>query len=131
MARGKSAKRSARPQRPRSPPPGYSHGEAPVRPSLALRLKPGWRVAGAGAFADAAGARLDVSAELPPGAELVATVPALARADPQRLSAPERELARHARLVLPAGADAARLLPRVARWAAVQDAALSPQVSLP
>ncbi len=127
MARRKTAKS----KRSRSPPPGYSHGEAAVRPSLALRLKPGWRVAGAGAFADAAGARLEVAAGLPPGAELVPVVPALARADPQRLSAPERELARHARLVLPAGSDAARLLPVVKRWASVEDAGLAPRVSLP
>lgn len=118
-------------KRPRSAPPGYSHGEASVRPGLALRLKPGWRVAGPAAFADASGTRLDVAVELPPGAEIVPTVPALAAADLQQLSAPERELARHAQLILPAGADAAKHLPVVRRWAAVEDAQLPPQVSLP
>jgi hypothetical protein len=110
---------------------GYSQGEAKVRPSLSIRLKPGWRIAGPGEFADAGGARLYVAADLPARAELVPTVPALAAADPKRLSAPERELARHVQLILPAGADAAKLLPVVRRWAAVDDARLPPQVSLP
>jgi hypothetical protein len=110
---------------------GYSHGEAKVRPSLSLRLRPGWRLAAPDGFADTAGARLYVAADLPAGAELVPTVPALAAADPQRLAAPERELARHVQLVLPAGADAAKLLPVVRRWAAIEDAQLPPRVSLP
>jgi hypothetical protein len=110
---------------------GYSQGEAKVRPSLALRLRPGWRVAAPAEFADAAGAKLYVAADLPRGAELVPTVPALAAADPARLSAPERELARHVQLILPAGADAEQLLAVVRRWAAVEDAGLPPRVSLP
>jgi len=119
----------AKRRQPRSP--GYSQGEASVRPSLSIRLRPGWRLAGPGEFADAAGAPLHVAADLPPGAELVPTVPALATADPKRLSAPERELARHVQLILPAGTDAAKLLPVVRRWASVEDAQLPPRVSLP
>jgi hypothetical protein len=41
----------------------------------------------------------------------VPTVSALATADPKRLSAPERELARHVQLVLALGVDAAKLVP--------------------
>jgi hypothetical protein len=119
----------AKRRQPRSP--GYSQGEAPVRPSLSIRLRPGWRLAGPGEFADTAGARLYVAADLPTGAELVPTVPAAASADPKRLSAPERELARHVQLVLPAGANAAKLLPVVKRWASVEDAQVPPSVSLP
>jgi hypothetical protein len=111
--------------------PGYSQGEARVRPSLSLRLRPGWRLAAPGEFAETGGARLHVAADLPPGAELVPTVPALAAADPKRLSAPERELARHVQLVLPSGVDAAKLLPVVRRWACVEHAQLPPQISLP
>lgn len=118
-------------KRPQTRSPGYSQGEAPVRPSLSIRLRPGWRLDAPDAFADAAGARLDVAADLPPGAALVPTVPALARADPKRLSPPERELARHAQLILPTGSDAAKLLPVVRRWVAVEDAQLPPRVSLP
>jgi hypothetical protein len=44
---------------------------------------------------------------------------------------PERELARHVQLILPAGADVAKLLVVVKRWPAVEDARLPPQVSLP
>ena len=118
-------------KRRQPPSPGYSQGEASVRPSLSIRLRPGWRLAGPGELADAAGARLYVAADLPRGAELAPTVPALAAADPQRLSAPERELARHVQLILPAGADAAKLLPVVKHWASVEDAQLPPRVSLP
>jgi len=118
-------------KRRRPPSPGYSQGEAGVRPSLSLRLRPGWRVAAPAEFAGAGGARLDVAADLPPGAGLAPTVPALAAADPKRLSAPERELARHVQLVLPAGVDAAKLLPVVKRWACVEEAQLPPQISLP
>jgi hypothetical protein len=118
-------------KRPRATSAGYSRGEAKVRPSLSIRLRPGWHIAGPGEFADAGGARLYVAADLPARAELVPTVPALAATDPKRLSAPERELARHVQLILPAGADAAKLLPVVRRWAAVEDAQLAPQVSLP
>ena len=119
------------PKRRRATSAGYSRGEAKVRPSLSLRLNPGWRIVGPAELVDAAGTRLLVAADLPAGAELVPTVPALAAADLKRLSAPERELARHVQLILPAGADAARLLPAVRRWAAVEDAQLAPQVSLP
>ena len=118
-------------KRRQPPSPGYSQGEASVRPSLSLRLRPGWRLAAPGEFADAGGAKLYVAAELPRGAELVPTVPALAAADPARLSAPERELARHIQLILPRGADAAKLLPVVKRWACVEDAQLPPRISLP
>lgn len=126
---GKAKRSVAKRRQTRSP--GYSQGEAPVRPSLSIRLRPGWRLDAPDSFADAAGARLDVAADLPPGAELVPTVPALASADPKRLSAPERELARHAQLILPMGSDAAKLLPVVRRWASVEDAQLPPRVSLP
>jgi hypothetical protein len=118
-------------KRRQPPSPGYSQGKASVRPSLSLRLRPGWRLAGPGEFADASGAPLHVAADLPRGAELVPTVPALAAADPKRLSAPERELARHVQLILPAGADPAKLLPAVKRWASVEDVRLPPDVSLP
>jgi len=118
-------------KRRQPPSPGYSQGEANVRPSLSIRLRPGWRLAAPGEFDDATGARLHVAADLPPGAELVPTVPALATADPKRLSAPERELARHVQLILPAGTDAAKLLKVVKRWASVEDVQVPPSVSLP
>lgn len=118
-------------KRPQPRSPGYSQGEASVRPSLSLRLRRGWRLAAPGEFADAGGARLYVAADLPPGAELVPTVPALAAADPKGLSTPERELARHVQLILPSGVDAAKLLPVVKRWASVEDAQVPPRISLP
>jgi hypothetical protein len=110
---------------------GYHQGEASVLPSISIVLRRGWRIAAPGVLADAAGMQLDVAADLPPGAEFVATAPTLAAADPTRLSAPERELARHVQLILPAGADVAKLLVVVKRWPAVEDARLPPQVSLP
>ena len=112
-------------KRRQPPSPGYSQGEASVRPSLSASAPAGVAARRAGRVRRR-GAPLHVAADLPRGAELVPTVPALAAADPKRLSAPERELARHVQLILPAGADPAKLLPAVKRWASVEDVRLPP-----
>jgi hypothetical protein len=116
------------------PPPGFAHAEAPVDlpPAIAATLKAGWRiVAERGAFEDATGERLKFAAELPAGSRVVYTVPTLAVADPAGLSAPERELARHVRIILPRDADAARLLPEVRRWPCIERAQVAPRPALP
>jgi hypothetical protein len=113
---------------------GYTHGEAPPAStrSLALTLKPGWWFdAAAGEFVSARGARTRIADELPAGSRLVATAPAVAKLSPLQRSAPERELARHVRLLLPADADDEACLRLVQRWEAVERAARPPQVSLP
>jgi hypothetical protein len=118
----------------RTPPPGFAHAEAPadVAPAIAATLKAGWRVAAErGAFESARGERLDVAAALPGGSRVVYTVPALAAADVAALSAPERELARHILIVLPPGADAAKLVPAVRSWTCIERAQVAPRPALP
>jgi hypothetical protein len=116
------------------PPPGFAHAGSPadLPPCIAAILKAGWRLAGeAGAFESAAGERLDFAPELPAGSRVVYTVSSLATADPARLSAPERELARHVRIILTRDADVAQVLARVQRWACIERAQVAPQAALP
>ena len=113
---------------------GFTHGEAPPAPtrSLALTLKPGWWFdARTGEFVSARGARTRIADQLPPGSRLVPTAPAVAKLSPPQRSAPERELARHVQLLLPADADDEACLRLVQGWDAVEKAARPPRVSLP
>jgi hypothetical protein len=113
---------------------GFTHGEAPPAStrSLALTLKPGWWYdADAAAFVSPSGERMPVADRLPPGSRLVVSAPAVAKTSPAQRSAPERELARHVSLLLPAEADPDACM-RIARaWEGVDKAAWPPQVSLP
>jgi hypothetical protein len=113
---------------------GFTHGEAPPAStrSLALTLKPGWWYdADAGAFVSARGERLPMADRLPAGSRLTVSAPAIAKLPPARRSAPERELARHVRLLLPAAADPEACLRMAQGWEAVDQATWPPQVSLP
>ena len=85
---------------------GYTHGEAPPAPTRAL-------VADAQARMVVRRARRRVRVrrrrraarsrtDCPPGSRLVPTAPAVAKMKPAQRSAPERELARHVQLLLPA-----------------------------
>lgn len=115
-------------------PRGYTHAEAPAEllRYLSLRLKTGWRFdRGSGQFVSATGQRLSVRDLLPKGSEIVPHVPALAEADPAKLTEAERELARYFQLILPKGATPEHHLQVVKRWDAVEEATLPPQVSLP
>lgn len=113
---------------------GYTHGEAPPGPTraLALTLKSGWWFdARTGELVSGRGERTPVTDRLPAGSRLVPTAPAVAKLPPAKRSAPERELARHVQLLLPADADVESCLRLVQSWDAVEKAARPPQVSLP
>jgi hypothetical protein len=113
---------------------GFTHGEAPpaLSGALALTLKPGWWFdAESGAFVSATGERMPATDQLPAGCRLVATAPAVAKVTPAQRSAPERELARHLMLLLPAKADTQALVRLAQGWKAVEKVARPPQVSLP
>ena len=99
---------------------------------LSLKLKTGWRFdPDRGEFVSAAGPRFSVRNELPKGSSIVPVVPALAKADPGKLSDAELDLAHFFQLILPKGATPKHYLPVVKRWEAVEEATLPPQVSLP
>lgn len=113
---------------------GFTHGKAPAALSraLALTLKPGWWFdAQAGAFVSATGERTPAADQLPPGCRLVPTAPEIAKLAPAERSAPERDLARHVMLLLPAAADAQALARLAQSWPAVEKVTQPPQVSLP
>lgn len=113
---------------------GHTHGEAPAAllRYLSLKLKPGWRFdRSRGQFVAAGGESLSVRDQLPKGSEIVPIAPALADADPAKLSDAERDLARYFQLILPKGATPEQYRRVVKRWDAVAEATLPPQVSLP
>jgi hypothetical protein len=115
-------------------PRGHTHAEAPAEllRSLSLKLKTGWRFdPGLGQFVSASGKRLSILDQLPEGSEIVPTAPALAKANPAKLSKAERDLARCFQLILPKGATPKQNLRVVKRWDAVEEVILPPQVSLP
>ena len=115
-------------------PRGYTHGEAPagLPRALSLKLKSGWRFnPSGGQFVSTSGERLSVLDQLPKGSEIVPTVPALAKADPAKLSEAERDLARYVQLILPKGATPQQHLEVIKRWDAVEAVTLPPEISLP
>jgi hypothetical protein len=105
-------------------PRGYTHATAPAEllRSLSLKLKSGWRFDRSGKqFVSADGQRLSVLDQLPKGSDIVPTVPALAKANPAKLSDAERELARYFQLILPKGATPEHNLQVVKHWDAVEE----------
>ena len=115
-------------------PRGYTHAEAPAEllRYLSLKLKTGWRFdRSRGQFVSAGGQLLSVRDQLPKGSNIVPTVPALAEADPAKLSDAERDLARYFQLILPKDATPEHCLGIVKRWDAVEEVTVPPQVSLP
>jgi hypothetical protein len=103
-----------------------------VRPSIDFSLKAGWsfdtkrRI-----FKSEGGETFSPPGDLPKGRRIVYKVPRLARADARKLDEHERALRRYMQLVLPAGEQAATYLRTVRAWAPVEEAHVTPQVSLP
>jgi len=113
---------------------GYTHAEAPVEllRFLSLKLKTGWRFdPSRKQFVSTGGQRLSILDQLPEGSDIVPSVPALAKADPAKLSDAERDLARYFQLILPKGATPKDNLRVVKRCDAVEEVTLPPKVSLP
>jgi hypothetical protein len=82
-------------------------------------------------FTSESGEKFSPFSGLPKGSRVVYKVPRLARADAAKLSEPERALQRYMQLILPQGEPAAKHLRAVQAWPAVEEAHVSPQVSLP
>ena len=114
---------------------GLSHGMPPkgMQPHLRVKLKREWRYSpGKGAFHDLSGKHKGyVAPRLPAGSQVVPMVPALAEADPRRLSKDELNLARFVYIMLPKGTKPERLLKDVLGWHFVESAELPRSVSLP
>jgi hypothetical protein len=83
------------------------------------------------AFESASGERFSPSGDLPRNTRIVYKVPALAAADPAKLSKHEKELRRYLQVILPEGEAPADYVAAIRAWPCVEDAWVAPEVSLP
>jgi hypothetical protein len=105
---------------------------AGIRIPVELKLKPRYRYdASRRVFESESGEQFSPSADLPKNTRIVFKVPALAEADPKKLSKSERELSRFMQVILPAGESAADYVEAIRAWPSVEDAWVGPEASLP
>jgi hypothetical protein len=103
-----------------------------VRPSIDFTLKPGWSFdTTRRTFKSERGETVSPLGDLPKGSRIVYKVPSLARKDAKKLDKHERALLRYMQVVLPAGERPERHLRTVGAWPPVEEAHVTPQVSLP
>ena len=116
-------------------PSGLTHGAPPegLQPHLRVQLKKEWRFdPDKGAFHDLSGKRKGyVTPRLPPDSRVVPMVPALAEADPRKLSKEELKLARFIYIMLPEAAKSEKILKEVREWPFVESAEPPRFISLP
>jgi len=114
---------------------GLTHGGPPegLQPHLRVQLKKEWRFdPDKGAFHDLSGKRKGyVTPRLPPDSRVVPMVPALAEADPRKLSKEELKLARFIYIMLPEAAKSEKILKEVREWPFVESAEPPRFISLP
>ena len=110
---------------PSVPPPRQLVGK-----SIDLKLKPGWRYDEKRAvFVGPKGEAHPAS--LPKGARIVYKVPNLSSSSRRSLSPAERDLSRYLQVILPTGRGVEKLVPLVQSWPAIEEAHVTPQISLP
>jgi hypothetical protein len=103
-----------------------------ILPSIDFTLQAGWsfdtrrRI-----FTSERGETFSPRHDLPKGSRIVYKIPRLARMDAKKLDEHERALRRYMQFVLPAGERAATHLRTVRAWPPVEEAHVTPQVSLP
>jgi hypothetical protein len=100
---------------------------------LRVKLKKEWRYdPGKGAFHDLSGKRKGyVAPRMPADSRVVPMVPALAEADPRKLSKEELNLARFIYIMLPEAIKPEKILKEVLDWPFVESAEPPRSVSLP
>ena len=103
-----------------------------VRPTIDFTLKAGWsfdtkrRI-----FKSERGETFSPLRNLPKGSRIVYKVPRLARVDAEKLDKHERALRRYMQVVLQVDDQPATYLRTVKAWPPVEEAHVTPQVSLP
>jgi hypothetical protein len=103
-----------------------------IRPTIDFMLKAGWSFdTTRRTFTSERGEAFSPRGDLPKGSRLAYKVPSLARADARKLDVHERALRRYMQVVLPAGEQPATYLRTVKAWPPVEEAHVTPQVSLP
>ncbi len=99
--------------------------------SVDFKLKPGWRYDEVkGVFVSAKGAEF-TAPRLPKNGRLVYKVPKLARLAPKGLSKAEQDLQRYMQVILPSSRSTKELLKIVQSLPCVEEAHLTPEISLP
>ena len=98
--------------------------------SVDFKLKPGWRYEGKGVFVSAKGVEF-TAPRLPKNSRLLYKVPKLARSAPNGLSKAEQDLQRYMQAILPSSRSTKELLKIVQSWPCVEEAHLTPEISLP
>lgn len=112
--------------------PGGSPKAKGLRPSLSIRLKPGWRYdSGTGHFLSEGGKTCTLPENWPTTAEIRAKVPHLAKRASDELSEDEAVLARYYMIVLDEASHVSDLVPVVATWDCVEAVEHSPEPVLP
>jgi hypothetical protein len=82
-------------------------------------------------FESESGERFRPSGDLPKNTRIVPKVPALAAANPSKLSSSEKDLRRFIQVILPEGESAADYVDAIRAWPSVEDAWVGPEASLP
>ena len=105
-----------------------------VAKSIDFKLKSGWRYdERRGLFINSRGEEF-APPELPKQARVVYKVPSLARSPGEQLSQPERDLQRYMQVIVPATrkpSQMAQMLKSVQSWPWIEQAHLTPEISLP
>lgn len=99
--------------------------------SVDFKLKPGWRYDEAKkVFVNLKGVEF-AAPRLPKNSRLAYKVPKLARLAPKGLSKAEQDLQRYMQAILPSSRSTKELLKLVQSWPCVEEAHLTPEISLP
>ena len=105
---------------------------AGIRTPVELKLRRKYRYdASRRMFESNSGELFKPFGDLPRNSKIVYKVPALAEADPAKLSKPEQDLRRYMQVILPEGEQPADYIKVIRAWPSVEDAWVGPEVSLP
>ena len=105
---------------------------AGIKFPVEVKLKPKYRYdPRRRVFESESGKQFNPSGDLPRNTKIVYKVPALAEADPARLSTPEKDLRRYMQVILPDGKSPADYIKTIRAWPSVEEAWLPPEISLP
>jgi hypothetical protein len=105
---------------------------AAIKTPVEVKLKPKYRYdSRRRLFESVSGERFKPFDDLPKNTRIVYKVPALAGADPARLSKHEKDLQRYMQVILPEGESPSDYLAAIRAWPSVEDAWVVAGISLP
>jgi hypothetical protein len=105
---------------------------AGIKTPVEVKLKPKYRYdSSRRMFESESGERFKPFGGPPKNTRIVYKVPALAEADPARLSKHEKDLRRYMQVILPEGESPVDYVETIRAWPSVEDAWVAPEISLP